>query len=224
MPSTAKPSSRRRSRTESGVYAFMQKPLGLWLLSTIFVSLGSGLYTVWNSHRTTEEARRAVVQRLDIEIGYRLNLYDLSDNTIVIQPPDGLSINDRIPAKDSLLFLQKYIGPPAKGEGVFVEYENRGLLALLAELSANLSGRERQCVNSAMKVLQLLTIKAKGAGVGINVPSIHVALVEVSKHRWGVSPKLAEYFRRQQPGQVDSEGRKHKLFCGAYYAGLPDPE
>ena len=223
MTPDVKPSQRLRTKKGSPVVSFLNTSLGLWLLSTIFISAGSAVYASWSAWQTAERKRLEVVRRLDTEISFRLRQFGLIEKDLILPPP-GLEPETELKPEVAAPFLQKVIGPPEKNQAIFKDYESRGLISLLAELASNLKGKDGRCVEIALHEAELLVMRSKGEGAGISTSLIRQKLGVVDSHRWGFGNSLFGSFmampsttREKILGAPDT--RKLDEYCGSVHVG-----
>jgi hypothetical protein len=149
---------KEKSHPRSRVWLFLNSTFGLWLLSAILVTWAGMLYTQSQNRRSealrkqeTERAeelkQRELVERLDLEIGYRFSQFQIhltslvnrwgpSNHPFPFQPGKGeKDVKDII---DSLSRPASNMCPP-----LYEEFESLSTLALIAELRRHVQPQER---------------------------------------------------------------------------------
>lgn len=140
-------------KSKSRVWAFLNSAFGLWFLSAVLISGAGTLISHIRTQQTETKRTTELIERLDIEISYRLSqvlsrLYELTDKT---KDPKLSSAHtpDEVARVLALLVeprADKY--PP-----LFSEFAGVGLPGLLAELRRNLPESERQDVDIAIAAM-----------------------------------------------------------------------
>jgi hypothetical protein len=147
-----------KSQKKSRVWIFLNSTFGLWLLSAIVITWAGTLYTQSQNRQAEglkkQEAEREalskkneLIERLDLEIGYRLSqcqiqlayLVDIKDydrRPLPFRP--GMGEKDVKEVIDNLLQAPKGKFPP-----LYEEFSNISTLALIAELRRYVPPNER---------------------------------------------------------------------------------
>lgn len=94
------------------------------------------IYTTWNDHRQESRRRLRTIERIDLEISSRLNFFKHHRRTIQH-------------LEDAILLLER---PQAAQfpSGVFPEFKDRGLRALLIELQSLVPESEKAEIEKAL--------------------------------------------------------------------------
>lgn len=92
----------------SGLWAFVNSSFGLWLLSAVLVTGLGSAYKLYEEAREKERIRITQVERLDLEIAYRLSqtMYKMERIAIQMHELDGVEnrINVAIKRSNALVF------------------------------------------------------------------------------------------------------------------------
>jgi len=217
IPSTSSKLRRFRPpiQTESPRFQpwkILNSAIFIWFLSTVVVSYGSYKYAEWTQERKAEKEKAEKIVRLDQEISSRLDIFALPLS--IVAEADSNS-NKVVSAEEARVLYDSVLAPPSDTDALFIEYSKRGLVSLLKELSFELSGDERECVESALmyaKTLRKLnTETTAGKALGL--------IVTISDHRWSTKAQMAEIHRlverikRRPETNVDENSIKQR--CGA---------
>lgn len=127
-----------------GLLAFLNSALGLWLLSTVFISGGSYLFATWRDGRSAKAAEESRIARLDLEIGDRL------ENAFRVVPGGGNDVWGSEQNKAQVAALPgKVFLPPPTGYDLYPEFRGRSLRSLVGELYSIVPDKEKLCVQRA---------------------------------------------------------------------------
>lgn len=131
----------------SRIKTFFNSALGLWVLSTCFISFGSWSYTNWTQNLKTEAIRTALIKRLDQEIEHRISLADWR-RPLGLRRYRPLKQNELNGLLSSL--PEKLLFQPTEKNELYPEYSKRTLQSLLIELNDLLPFDEATCVQDAL--------------------------------------------------------------------------
>jgi hypothetical protein len=123
---------------------FFGSPLGLWVLSALLLTALPFVYTSVVSHQERERLRRQTVDKLDLELAYRVRLLIQVSSKHV---SEGTSLKDRLD------LLGGAIAPPSVGiQGTFIfpEFKERSLVSLVSELYIIVDDRDKSQVQQAL--------------------------------------------------------------------------
>jgi hypothetical protein len=145
LPPREKP-ARRETKRERPLIQFLNSALGLWLLSTLFLSIGSWLYAEWSQSRAEAARRHEQMEKLDTEISSRLDngslLLTLFRDVRDLERPHAAPFGD---------LPERVLLPPRDGSGVFTEFAGRNLRSLLVELRSVMKGEpDEVCISQAL--------------------------------------------------------------------------
>jgi len=132
--------------------AFLNSPLGLFLLSAVFLSSLSAFATHWYEAQQKKAATSETVRRLDIEIGHRLERL-----TILIQPV--VTYTQLHSAREAIVGKHDTdpdVGRLGEFEAIFPEFENRTLFFLIWELKRSLAGTEAESLTKPLNTAKEL--------------------------------------------------------------------
>jgi len=183
---------------------FLNSGLGLWVLSTVFVTFGSWAFTQWNDARQRSQQRRTTVERLDQEIQFRL-LGDVAISVAAVAAEERRrrEANSSISREEVVAFAQKALSPPPVEMQLYPEYGKRGLLSLLKELWINVdSPEDKLCIEVAMNVAAPIVLLAKEQQVPSKM-DIARHLSMLADYRWS----LKAYIANLDEGKPDSKQR-----------------
>ncbi len=121
------------SPKRSPVLEFFNSPLGLWLLSGVFVGFLSWAYSNWEEDRAERVRVQAQVAQLDIEIGSRFT-----------------AARRRLQAPKTYADVYDSIQKLSQGTGVIPVYAGRNFDSLLYELGQLIDADERGDVEEAL--------------------------------------------------------------------------
>jgi hypothetical protein len=162
-----------KSRSSSKrLWEFLNSGLGLWLLSAILITGVGALYTQYQNTRAEKIRTKELIERLDLEIGYRFSLIQIQFDSIVNDKDPkypflpGKGENDVKKALDNL-------SQPPKGEypSLYQEFSNMSTLALIAELRRHVPKEDQD---------ELEQVLAHLSGIYIRLRDVkHVALTDV---------------------------------------------
>jgi hypothetical protein len=129
------------------VSALLNKPLTLWLLSSVFLGGLSWAYANWEEHRAARAETRAETRKLDIEVDGRLR-----------------RASTRLESAQNTVGLRDAIEMLDEGTGIFPELENRSLEGLLTQLTWLVPDEEKSKLENARKAYnELQQIRATGS-------------------------------------------------------------
>jgi len=159
-----------KSQTPSRAWTFLNSTFGLWIMSTILVTWAGTIYTQTQNKRAEAEKRQAaentellrnreLVERLDLEIGYRFSQFEIRLDSLVNDFGGGAAtyrFHGKRPSKTFLPFrpgkserdvLEAIDGlsqPTRKSyPALYQEFANLSTLALIAELRRHTPPSER---------------------------------------------------------------------------------
>ena len=125
------------NKTHSKLWELLNSAFFLWFLSAIVLGSASFLYTKWNENKQIAFANNEKTRKLDLEISSRLSFF-------------AEQILAKVNLKDALLVLED----PEKSDlpaGVFPEFSDRSLRALLWELQSLVPPNEEEEISNAIK-------------------------------------------------------------------------
>jgi hypothetical protein len=156
-----------KNRSPSRLWAFVNSSFGLWLLSAIFISGIGTIYTQVQNSRAErlkkEEVIRAealktkeLIDRLDLEIGYRLS-------QVQIRLYSLRAVNDATLIGD----VNKSLSRPPQGEffSLYPEFSSFSLLALMAELRRHVPEKDRKELDQVLADLTGIDVLIEVEGV-----------------------------------------------------------
>ena len=114
---------------DSKLWKVLNSGIVLWFLSTVLISVGSVLYANWTESRLLELQTDESIRKLDLEVANRLSFF-------------AEQISVAVEVEEALLILED----PRKSDfpaGVFPEYYDRSLYALLWELHSLVPQEEK---------------------------------------------------------------------------------
>ena len=126
------------SRT-SQFFAALNRPLGLWFLSSVVLSALGWAYASWEEDRAARAQARAEITRLDIEIYGRLR-----------------QSAQRLEAATNAVGLREAVEMLNEGSGIFPEFEKRSFEGLLLTLQWLVPEDERAEIETARQAWQEL--------------------------------------------------------------------
>jgi hypothetical protein len=138
VPENAQPATEQSKPAPSRwerLWAFFNGPLGLWILSTVFVTFLGWAYAQLSSDLAHKRENEMLIARFDIEIA---NHIDEFRDTLTVEYPEEDWQKGLAQLLRSALCLQ---GDPNAYENVFPEYKGRSTSSLIWELRAVTSGR-----------------------------------------------------------------------------------
>lgn len=139
--------------SKNHAWTFLNSAFGLWLLSAVLISGAGALITRYQAHQTETKRNTERVERLDIEISYRLSqvlirLYDVTDKS---KDP---KLGPNHTPEDVTRVLALLTEPRAdKYPPLYSEFASIGLPGLMAELRRNLPESERPDVDRAIAAI-----------------------------------------------------------------------
>jgi hypothetical protein len=144
------------------VWRFFNAPVGLWLLSSVTISVLTWGYTAWTEQREEQAQHAEALRRLDTEATARLR----SALTLLQQPPQPES-----PAA-ALMMLNRPADLPM-ATGVFPEFEKRTFYSLLWELRSVAPPPDQASLSQAIRAAEHLPeMMARAAGLANRTPSV----------------------------------------------------
>jgi hypothetical protein len=164
------------------IWEILNSSFGLWLLSAIFITGVGTLYTQYQNNKT-EEAKKAeatkaeeakkkeLIERLDLEIGYRFSQVQIQLNSLVNTKDDNYTL---LPGK-SESDVRTIIDSMAQTSGgsiipLYQEFSSLNLVALIAELRRNVPQSEKDEIDQVLAHL---------SGIYIHLNVEKVALSDV---------------------------------------------
>ncbi|HEV2818179.1 MAG TPA: hypothetical protein VGW40_13280 [Allosphingosinicella sp.] len=198
------------------MYTFLNSPLGLWLLSTVFISAGSWIYTTWIDERRAQEGKRERIERLDTEIQGRLDEAQLSQLLVLTQGSDA--------ARDEFVasLPRKIFLPPDASIQIYPEYANRNLGSLLVELRALLDerdwwGAEADCVRQAVMLERIERVRWLSRRLRPeDLDEFRQAVGRIGDHRWSVIARLERLESRMDgptSNEINVKERRPEPYC-----------
>ncbi len=123
---------RKKRKIEKGqLWQFVNSAFGLWLLSAVFISGAGAVFTRWFAAKDASALSQQRINALDAEISYRLSL-------ILADLHDSAGRLARAPAEAQTADVQRILAglqlPPKGSGGLYPEFANHPLAALLSEL------------------------------------------------------------------------------------------
>lgn len=115
-----------KSKKSSRIVTFLNTSLGIFILSTIFVSLFSWLYKEYSSYKMENDQKRVSLEKLKVEIPYRISYLKKA--------------NQHLFEKE---FAQIFFMTSGMGRYIFPEYENRTSFSLIYEYSKKTPNKEK---------------------------------------------------------------------------------
>lgn len=141
--------------------AFLNSALGIWLLSSVALSLVSWSYSRLSESVEEERENKATIQKLDIEISARIRKFEAFLQT------DSSNVMYFI----NLLSLDNPSTIDKMAPVVFPEYSRRGMRSLLWELYSRVPENEKGAVTRALDVAEKLSLRGAEAIKFIDGPS-----------------------------------------------------
>lgn len=155
----SRPVFRRRStqsdQPKPARLAWLNSAFAIWLLSTIFVSLGTWVYTLWQQNLAQEKARVERVTRLDAEIFHRFIVAgaDMPAFALLFMPQARLNGSEL--AERALLV-------PNSSDQLYPEFSRYTMAGLVSELVPMLRGNEKVCAQVALDGIQNMVVNHLG--------------------------------------------------------------
>jgi hypothetical protein len=126
------------------VWEFLNSSLGLWLLSAIFITGVGALYTEYQNTRAENIKNKELIERLDLEIGYRFSVVQIQFNSIVNGKDPQLPLLAGKGENDVRKIIDSLSQPPkSEYPSLYQEFSNMSTLALIAELRRHVPEAER---------------------------------------------------------------------------------
>ena len=178
---------RRSTRTwQTTLREFLNSPLGLWLLSTVFLTFGTWTYSTWSQAQATANERIDRIDRLDQEITNRFQIAGLTPLGLTTPSFERGLTKEKAQLASSL--LATLTGPPPSGEALFNDFEKRSLNSLIAELVQLVPSKdERYCLQLALLELAFYS-RAGRFSYELDAPDIEFQyrqLAAAAARRWG---------------------------------------
>lgn len=121
-----------KKQKENGVWKFANSNFGLWFLSTIFISSLTFGYSLWNDYQKRQIEISEKIQRLDNEINFRLQSYNL---TYILW--EAMSRVPTVEVETEMINPFKLIiNPPTSDNFFYADFKQRNLVSLLIELES----------------------------------------------------------------------------------------
>ena len=188
---------------------FLNTSLGIWLISSIFISFGTWKYTQWDDSRKLNAERTARTYKIDTEIRERLK-------TIVASMESGKYSNATFPlSKEELsLIFSVETGPVSVADSLYPEFQERGLRSLMLELKSLLAEDEALCMKYVLKEISELRNKNFQ-----DIKDVVRYFEGISHHRWSDMAELDILSDELAPEifdlKIKIEGNK-RILCGHY--------
>lgn len=183
--------------------SFLNTPLGLWILSSIFVSFGSWSYTLWSKSLEESKIKGVQIRRLDQEIEHRLWVGVLENFKGAFEERDLESIK-RFGADLPKRVMLK----PLENDVLFPENANRTLYSLLFELDYLVAEDQKPCLRKAQEQAEGLRRRWLTAAPStlkeLEEFSLHIELLQL--RRWRRLP-AQDYQKDMQKGEGAARGR-----------------
>ena len=138
-------SIKNRDSKESRSWKFLNSAFGLWLCSAIFLSGGTALFTKCQNEKEVEIKRRAAIEALELEIGYRISnaLARLADAQMEYddavryktKPADEIVKDQTLQVTAAI--RQLFYAPQGSFPPLYPEHAKHGLPVLITELRRN---------------------------------------------------------------------------------------
>lgn len=174
---------------EKSIWALLDKPFALWLLSAIFLTGGSWAFATWDTWRKDKESTRIKIEKLDAEIAFRLataGVFDQASRAYVIDPK-ALALDPQEAIRRET--ARRVLDPPEKGRVLFSEYAERGLQTLIKELELLLRTDENStdyvCVQKASAHLMSYLESEGPIETFRRAKSIENTSLILGAYRWG---------------------------------------
>ena len=195
---TKTPPSSPTSRKKALV-TFLGTPLGLWLLSTLFISFASWAFATYSAKDTKSTDNRDRIDLLDQEIERRLYLfYPLYASKREDRLLDRYSVDDELvfPKDANRRIFQK----PAPEDELHPQFKDRNLLSLMYELRGLLRSVdqfEADCVASAIEAVRRVEPfwRKRTLGTIEDFRDLYTRLETIRDKRWSdeAQTKLVPY-------------------------------
>jgi len=144
--------ARKERAFKSKVWSFLNSGFGLWLLAAVLITGAGSLYTQYQHAREERLKDKELIERLDLEISYRLSqvllhLFELSNGNFDDPKLGEGRSPDEVKQTMTLLNAQ----PGGNSTSLYPEFSSLGLPALMAELRRHLKDeKERQQVDKTL--------------------------------------------------------------------------
>lgn len=190
MPAISSNASRLRARMSAknnaarppvSAWSFVNSAFALWLFSSIFITFGSWVFTVWKDERNRQQQVQQNILRLDAEIASRfyVNGTELDELPLLVLKTNGLAIE----SDTARSIYNAYLMAPSAQRAAFPEYRERGLISLFHELAGLLKDEEKACVLAAIRSARYLqggpaSRQSTTQGEALN------RMLEIADYRW----------------------------------------
>jgi hypothetical protein len=197
-----------KPKDQSLSWNFLNSSFGLWLLSAIFIT---GLGSILAQHQTQEAEKlrhnqaqeaerlkkfeleqqehqktRDLVERLDLEIGYRIS--QAVQSLYLLVPNRGGCINNKQSAlcKDQQQIVLDLVGGRTPKPSLFPEYGGYSTLALIGELSRHVQETEKFELRGVMNNMSGASLLFEGKAKEIPNPTAlaKAILAKYALSRW----------------------------------------
>lgn len=193
----------------SRVLNFLNTSLGIWLMSSIFISFGTWTYAQWTDSRKLNAERTARVFRIDTEIRERLKA--------IIGSMESGKYSDKtspLSKEDLSLIYNVEAGPVSDVDSLYPEFQKRGLRSLILELKSLLPKDEALCMKY---VLEEISELRNGSYPDVKVVTQHFE--GIAHHRWSAIAEIDRLGDELAPEPVDLKlktERNKRIQCGHY--------
>ena len=182
------------------LWSFANTSLGLWLLSTVAVG-GISQLAIWQYGKyQLEQQRLQTIDRLDTEISSRLDLAGFGGRPLFGKDPKEWS---KPTSPESIqAFFAQVLAPPSPERAIFPDYEKRGLVSLIKELSLHIRGAERRCLDKAIESIRNLSsphVSERIKTIHGAVFRVHILVTYRENGRWGEIEKSSHPLHIYQP-------------------------
>jgi len=189
---------------------FLNTSLGIWLISTVFISFGTWTYSKWSENRKFNIERERRIHDLDTEIKERF-----ATVAAAIRRNAYGSGEYVLKGQEVLLIYDGVMGPASDANSVFFEFQKRGLRSLIIELKSNLSSDEALCMKYALKKIVALREMHD-----IAVKDMAAEIESIADYRWSDSAELDTLGYQIAPEPTTNAelaaSHSRKIFCGSY--------
>jgi hypothetical protein len=132
-------------KTRKGQFlAFLNSPLGLWILSSILLTAITAAWTTWSIRRDKDRSKNERIFKMKTEINYRLS-----------QAEEGLEtrefLNMALAPMTEPTSAGAIAGPPA-----FPEFDKRSVKSLLIEWQTIASEVEKNNITELLEIIKML--------------------------------------------------------------------
>lgn len=151
-----------REGPKSAIWVFVNSSFGLWLLSAIFVTGAGSLFTLYQNAENERVKKEAIldterkliaekIERLDLEIAYRLSATQSNLQAISVLPELRKDVATRKHIKDAVRPL--FSPANEKVQPLFPEFSSYSGLALIAELRRHVNPSDKQRLSQVITSL-----------------------------------------------------------------------